>query len=265
MVLEYSRRRGLSRGDRPTVEMLQFPPMIFLFRWGSAALLTVFWGLVSLALSALPPRGQGMNRCARYWARGMLFCWGVRLEVGNPPPPGGARVIMPNHRSLVDIPVIFCAVPDRIVFLAKRSLFKIPFLGWAMGAAGFIPVDRADRSTALETFKRAKGVLKDGLSILLFPEETRSTTTDLLPFKKGGFLLSHATGAPILPMGIHGTDAILGKHGKRVRGGRVRVCFGEEIPLDKSLPVTELMARTRFVLEACVRRAEEGVGGPSSD
>jgi 1-acyl-sn-glycerol-3-phosphate acyltransferase len=121
-------------------------------------------------------------------------------------------------------------------------------------------VDRTDRSTALETFKRAKGALKEELSILLFPEETRSTTGDLLPFKKGGFLLSHATGAPILPMGIHGTDAILGKHGKRIRGGRVRVCFGEEIPLDKSVPVPELMARAREVLQICIRRAAEGAG-----
>lgn len=236
---------------------------MFLFRWTGAALLTVFWGLVSMIISFVPPRGKGMNRCARLWARGMLFCWGVKVEVINPVAAGRPRVIMPNHRSLVDIPVIFCAVPDRIVFLAKRSLFKIPFLGWAMGAAGFIPVDRADRSTALETFKRAKGALKEELSILLFPEETRSTTGNLLPFKKGGFLLSHATGAPILPMGIHGTDAILGKHGKRIRGGRVRVCFGGEIPLDKSVPVPELMARAREVLETCIRRAGEGEGEDS--
>jgi 1-acyl-sn-glycerol-3-phosphate acyltransferase len=229
--------------------------MIFLFRWTGAAVLTVFWGLVSMTFAFVPPRGRSLNYFARLWARGMLFCWGVRLAVTDPPAAARPRVIMPNHRSLVDIPVIFLAVPDRIVFLAKKSLFRIPFLGWAMAAAGFIPVDRADRSTALATFKRAKTELGEGLSILLFPEETRSTTEALLPFKKGGFLLSHATGAPILPMGIHGSDAILGKHGHRISGGTVRVSFGGEIPLDKSVPLSQLMTAVRSEMEACIRRA----------
>jgi 1-acyl-sn-glycerol-3-phosphate acyltransferase len=234
--------------------------MIFLFQWTSAGLLTIFWGLVSLLLSFVGPRGRGMNTCARLWARGLLFCWGVRVEVVNPPPAGCARIIMPNHRSLVDIPVVFIAVPDRLVFMAKKSLFRIPFLGWAMSAAGFIPVDRADRSSALATFKRAKALLGEGLSILVFPEETRSMTDGLLPFKKGGFLLSHATGAPILPMGIHGTDAVIGKHGHRLRSGTVRVCFGEEVPFDKGVAVPDLVARVRADLEACIRGAEEAGG-----
>jgi 1-acyl-sn-glycerol-3-phosphate acyltransferase len=229
--------------------------MSFLFKWSAAAVLTVFWGLVSILFAFIPPRGWSMNRCGRLWARGMLFCWGVKVEVINAVPAGRPRVIMPNHRSLVDIPVIFVAVPDRIVFLAKKSLFRIPFLGWAMSAAGFIPVDRADRSTALATFKRAKEELREGLSILLFPEETRSTVEGLLPFKKGGFLLSRATGAPILPLGIHGADAVIGKSGHRIRGGVVKVCFGEEIPLDKSVSVPDLMARVRADLESCIARA----------
>jgi 1-acyl-sn-glycerol-3-phosphate acyltransferase len=229
--------------------------MSFLFKWPAAAVLTVFWGLASILFAFIPPRGRGMNRCGRLWARGMLFCWGVKVRVLNPPGRSSARVVMPNHRSLVDIPVIFVAVPDPVVFLAKKSLFRIPFLGWAMSAGGFIPVDRADRSTALATFKRAKEELREGLSILLFPEETRSTVEGLLPFKKGGFLLSHATGAPILPMGIHGADAVIGKSGHRVRRGTVSVCFGEEIPLDKSVAVPELMARVRADLETCIARA----------
>jgi 1-acyl-sn-glycerol-3-phosphate acyltransferase len=229
---------------------------MWIFRWTAAAFLTILFGALSMLLSFLPPKGWSISYFGRLWGRSLLWSWGVKLRTCSAVEKGTSRIIMPNHSSLVDIPVIFVTVPDRIVFMAKKSLFKIPFLGWAMSAAGFIPVDRGDRSTALDTFKKAKKALQGGLSILIFPEETRSEDRELLPFKKGGFLLSHATGFPILPMGIWGTADIIAKRQRRVRGGDVRVRFGGEILYDKKEPIQACMDATRRAIEECIAAAQ---------
>jgi 1-acyl-sn-glycerol-3-phosphate acyltransferase len=224
-------------------------------KWTAAGVLTIFFGGLSLIFSFLPPKGRSANYFGRLWARGLLRVWGVRINRLNSVEKSRSRIIMSNHISLVDIPVVFATVPDPFVFMAKKSLFKIPFLGWAMSAAGFIPVDRLDRSTALETFKKAKKALQGGLSILIFPEETRSESGELLPFKKGGFLLSHATGFPILPMGIWGTLEIIAKRHHMIRGGEVRVHFGGEILFDRKEPIQSFMDAARKSIQACVDAA----------
>ena len=238
---------------------------MFILRWTAAALITAFFGMLSLILSFMPPKGWSIRFFGGLWARAMMRAWGVRVTASPRLERGRSRIIMPNHQSFVDILVIFATVPDRITFLAKKSLFRLPFLGWAMKGGGFIPVDRADRSTARETFKRAKEALEEGRSILIFPEETRSEDGKLLPLKKGGFLLAHATGFPILPMGIWGTGAILSKNAKTIKGGRVRVRFGGEILYDKSKPLQACMDTVRNSILACVDAARTDAEGPSSN
>ena len=230
--------------------------MSFLFKWTAAGLITIVFGVLSLLFSFLPPKGWSINFFGRLWARGLLKAWGVKARTVNRVEKAESRIVMSNHASLVDIPVIFATVPDRIVFMAKKSLFRIPFLGWAMSAAGFIPVDRMDRSTALNTYKNAKKALQGGLSILIFPEETRSETEELLPFKKGGFLLAHATGFPILPMGIWGTAEIIPKKRRIVKGGSVRVRFGEEILYDRKKSIQECMDASRKSIQECIAAAQ---------
>ncbi|MEL7060411.1 MAG: lysophospholipid acyltransferase family protein, partial [Acidobacteriota bacterium] len=122
------------------------------------------------------------------------------------------------------------SVPGQARFLAKRSLFRIPFFGPGLRAAGFVPVDRHDRDRAAETFAVALDQLRTGRSLILFPEETRSSDGQLLPFKRGGVLLAVRTGHPVIPIGLRGTGRVRRKGSLWTRPGRVRVRYGRPIP-----------------------------------
>ena len=123
-------------------------------RWFLLGAVTILMGLISIFLAPFPPRGWGINRMGRPWSRMVLAIWGVKLE-GERASGRGPRIVMANHTSLLDIPVLFAVLPDRLAFMAKKSLFDLPVLGWAMRAAGFIPVDREDRSGAAATVRQA--------------------------------------------------------------------------------------------------------------
>ena len=133
--------------------------------------------------------------------------------------PGETYVVMSNHQSLYDIPVIFQTLNLRVRMVAKSELFKVPVWAQAMRASGFVEVDRKNRHRALESLDNAKQALESGTSIWIAPEGTRSDTGELLPFKKGGFHLALGTGARILPVSIDGTRNALVARGFNVTNG----------------------------------------------
>ncbi len=137
---------------------------------------------------------------------------------------------MANHQSLLDIPSAILMVPGQFRFLAKRSLFKIPFFGWSLSAAGFIPVDRGRGERAREAFEAALDALREGSSLIIYPEETRSSDGRLREFKRGGFLMAYKAGIPIVPVGIRGTREAKSKDSWVVHPGRIEVTVGA--PLD---------------------------------
>jgi 1-acyl-sn-glycerol-3-phosphate acyltransferase len=139
-------------------------------------------------------------------------------------------IFMANHTSAADIVVIFVALSRDIRFVAKQELFWVPFLGWSMWLAGFIPVNREQKDKAREAFDRIGKRLKEGVSILVFPEGTRSRNGKLGAFKKAGFLLAMRTGLPIVPVGISGAQAVLGADGLLVRRGKIVVRIGDPVP-----------------------------------
>jgi 1-acyl-sn-glycerol-3-phosphate acyltransferase len=136
-------------------------------------------------------------------------------------------VIMSNHQSLYDIPVMFQALRRRVRMVAKKELFKIPGWGRAMRLAGMVEIDRGDRAQAIKSLDSAKAALAQGTNIWIAPEGTRGPGgKDLLPFKKGGFYLATGAGARILPVSIDGTSQVLAAHGRSVHPGvnvKVRV------------------------------------------
>ena len=163
-------------------------------------------GLAAIVASWIPPRRHHSFSVARAWARGLLLSSGVRVRVTGPAAALPPQVVfMANHQSLYDIAVLLATVPVPVRFLAKRSLFRIPFFGWGLAAAGFVPIDRVDRSRAKEAFRHALGALEEGMGIVIFPEETRSLDGRIRPFRRGGFLMALKAKAPIVPVGIHGT------------------------------------------------------------
>lgn len=120
--------------------------------------------------------------------------------------PGQSYVVMSNHQSLYDIPVVFQALEIPVRMIAKTELFRIPVMGRAMLDSGFIELDRSNRRRALQSLKVAKRrIVDDGLSVWIAPEGTRSVDGQLGPFKSGGFHLALEAGAPILPVSIDGS------------------------------------------------------------
>ena len=187
--------------------------------------------VVTLLVAWIPPRGTWSFAIMRIWSSSVLAASLVRVEVRYAPElePGKSYVFLANHQSLFDIPVLIATSPGQIRMVAKRSLFQIPVFGWALRAGGFIPVDRADRSSATQTFASASARLRQKTSILLFPEGTRSLDDTLLPFQRGGFLLALKSGLPIVPVGIRGSRAIQGKSSFAIHPGTVTVTYGAPI------------------------------------
>jgi 1-acyl-sn-glycerol-3-phosphate acyltransferase len=146
-------------------------------------------------------------------------------------PPGRAYVYMSNHQSHLDIPMLYATLPSPTIrMLAKKELFRIPFWGQGLRAAEFIEVDRSNHMRAIQSIEQAARLLRDGVSIYLAPEGTRSLDGRIGKLKKGGFHLALDTGAPIVPVAIRGTIDILPRGGKVMqKGKRVDVTIGAPI------------------------------------
>lgn len=222
---------------------------------------TLVCATVALVAALVPPRGRWMHYVSRGWARGVLAASFVRLEVEREGAGGeGRAVYLANHQSLFDIPVMLLAVPGQVRFLAKASLFRIPIFGWALRLGGFVPVDRGDRSHGRASFSRALARLQSGVSVLIFPEETRSLDGRLLPFRRGGLLLALKTGLPIVPVGIRGTLDVQSRRSFAIRPGTVRVRFGAPVDLGG-----ESVRGTARLAEELRRRVAELAGTTLGD
>ena len=154
------------------------------------------------------------HRVAQLWARSILWASGVTVTVigAEHLAEAGSSILMPNHQSHFDIPVLLGALDTEFRWLAKAELFKIPIFGRAMRGCGYISIDRSNRQSAFASIGKAFDTIRGKVSVLIFPEGTRSPDGQLLPFKKGGFVLAVDAGVPILPIGVHGTRRILPKN-----------------------------------------------------
>lgn len=228
---------------------------LFLFL-GSAVL-----GAIASISGWIPPRRYWPGLMARLWGRGVLASSGVRLHVEGTHRLDSqtSYVVMSNHTSLMDIPVLLASFPGSLCFVAKQELFSIPVFGWGMRAAGFIPVDRRDRSRAADVVHGASHRLEHGDSVVIFPEETRSPDGRLLTFQRGGFLMAIRSRRPILPVGIRGCRTVRHKGGLLVHPGLVEVHYGE--PLD----VTSFGIRNKGELMAQMRETIGRLAAVESD
>ena len=144
-------------------------------------------------------------------------------------PAGRAVVFCSNHESNVDPPVLFQALHRRLHVLFKAELTKLPILGRVMLAGGFVPVERDRREASMASIDRAAASIRAGNSFLIFPEGTRSRSTDLLPFKKGGFIMAIKAQAPIVPVAISGGRDAMRKGSWFVRPVLCRIRIGEPV------------------------------------
>jgi 1-acyl-sn-glycerol-3-phosphate acyltransferase len=151
----------------------------------------------------------------------------IRIQVeGRENIPARPCIFMANHVSNLDPPILLPLFPFRTAFFIKRSLLRIPFVGYGMRLAGFIPVERGGRlESARESVLAASKVLASGVNISTFPEGTRSRNGVLLPFKKGPFYLAMESGVPVVPVSIWGSEHMMIKGSLRIRSGTACVTF----------------------------------------
>jgi 1-acyl-sn-glycerol-3-phosphate acyltransferase len=160
--------------------------------------------------------------------RAALFLAGIRVEVVGREliPARTACIFMSNHVSNLDPPALIPCIPGRTSVYIKRSLTRIPILGYAFRLGEFVPVDRDGRvESAQESVAAARRVMEKGLHITTFVEGTRSRDGRLLPFKKGPFYLAKEAGAPCIPVSVYGTETMMAKGSLRVRTGTAHIVF----------------------------------------
>ena len=146
--------------------------------------------------------------------------------------PAKSYIYMCNHQSNFDIPVLLGCLPVQFRWLAKAELFKIPIFGRAMRGAGYVGIDRFNRESAFESIEEAAGKIKNGVSVMIFPEGTRSRDGKIRLFKKGGFIMALNAGALIVPIVIRGTRPIMAKSSLRINPGNATMEVGK--PIDTS-------------------------------
>jgi len=193
----------------------------------SLVTLVVLGVMVSFPFMLVSPDGLGKrvsNACYRLWARCSLRLFGVRVFLmGAQNLAGAPCVLVANHRSHLDVPVLGCLVNMPLCAVYKRSLARIPFLGFALWMSRSVGIDREDAKDCREQMTGVAGRLKSGRTILVFPEGSRSTGVGLAAFKKGAVATAIQQGVEILPVTIVGTDALYPPGQLMVERGNVLV------------------------------------------
>ena len=186
-----------------------------------------------IALGLVDPYGKRVYPMFRFWSWCVLKTGGVELKVRDTGrlDPRQAYVFMANHQSNIDIPVLVQALAlFQLRWMAKRELLRIPFFGWALWASKHIIVKRSRSKDVVAAMAAAREKLTRGISVVVFPEGTRSTDGQLLPFKRGGFRLAEQAGVPIVPVTINGSGVLMKRGDWRLNCGEVEVVIGDAIP-----------------------------------
>jgi len=194
-------------------------------------LVTAFMAVMVILVSFVTAGGDTAHKVGRIWAKCILALSNIRVTVKGLSnlKPGRSYIYMANHMSNFDIPVLQAFLPVQFRWLAKAELYKIPVFGYAMKRAGYISIDRSDRKSAIESLNKAVKIIRDGISVVIFPEGTRSRNHNIQPFKKGGFFLAVDSGVPIIPIIIHGTERIMPKKQMLIKPGNVTLEIAKPI------------------------------------
>jgi 1-acyl-sn-glycerol-3-phosphate acyltransferase len=199
----------------------------------AAAILFGFYAVASFlaALVAFPLAWATGNGNIIFRTGTWIVSTGIRMAgirvilTGLENIPKSSCIFMSNHVSNLDPCVIIPPIPQRVSILVKKSLTKVPILGIAMRLADFVPIDRDQRDSAIQSLRAAKRTLNSGLSLAVFAEGSRSRDGKLMPFKKGPFYLAYEAGVPVIPISVSGTETMMRKGSARVFPGNAYVTY----------------------------------------
>jgi 1-acyl-sn-glycerol-3-phosphate acyltransferase len=215
---------------------------------------TLVFGVASLLMFPFDRRGTLEQTCARWWCRLVTWTIFVRIRVQGSEQirPDRAYVFVANHASFLDVLALFASLPYPFRTMAKRELFWIPFIGWHMRMMGHFPIDRGNARRAATTFRRVVARVKDGMSVAMFPEGTRTRDGRLQRMGPGAFKIALQANVPIVPVAICGTYSLMPRGTLMPRPGRIDVIVGAPIETAaySATTLSDLIARTAAVIEA---------------
>jgi 1-acyl-sn-glycerol-3-phosphate acyltransferase len=220
------------------------------------AIYTFVLGSVSILSSFVDRRGYFAHRCARAWSRLILVTTGVAVDTSGLErlDPGTSYLFASNHQSIYDIPILFWTLPYQLRIMAKASLGRFPFLGWHLARTGHVLVDR--QHPGFEIFRRVRALMHERVSLMVFPEGTRSADGRLARFKGGTFMLAIEAGIPIVPVAVDGSRLVM-------RKGRLMTCPGRvTVKVLDPVPTQGLAREDARPLAERVRRAIAETGLP---
>jgi 1-acyl-sn-glycerol-3-phosphate acyltransferase len=195
-------------------------------------LVTIYYSLASILVTLVDRSGRHYHKMMRRWSKILLWLFGIRTSIRGAENIDGSTsyVYLANHSSYLDIIALGATVPDDMRFIFKKELTKVPVFGWTLAMGPYILIDRTDPRNAMASIEEAAAQIRDGASVAIFPEGTRTPDGALGPFKRGGLMLATKSGVPMVPVAIRGTYRLLSRHDKKVRPGRVEVIIGTPIP-----------------------------------
>jgi len=190
---------------------------------------TVVLGSASLLSTLFDRRGNFGHRCARAWSWLILKTTGVTVAIDGLERlhPSRSYVFAANHQSIYDIPILFASLPFQLRIIAKQSLGRIPFMGWHLSRTGHVLVDRSKPGAGV--VKKMGRLVREGHSLIVFPEGTRSTDGSVGRFKGGSFVIALQAGLPVVPITVIGSRHVMFRGELMVRPGRVQVIVHEPI------------------------------------
>jgi 1-acyl-sn-glycerol-3-phosphate acyltransferase len=209
---------------------------VFLTALKILVLLPVTFAFSVMALCAIPidRSGRLFRLSPLLWSKSILRIFGIRLSVQGSDRLDPARpyVFVSNHASMFDIPTVVVALKGNVNIVFKKELTRVPVWGWALRYGHFIMIDRSNTRDALQSIERAAASIRNGNSVILFPEGTRTTDGKLQPFKRGAFALAVKSGVPVVPLTINGTFKIMPKGSLKIKPADISVVIDEPIAID---------------------------------
>ena len=211
--------------------------------------ITAFISFWCVIFSLFSNAENNIHKIANLWAKILLLLCNTKVQIIGKENilRGKPQIFMANHQSGFDILIVLAHIPGQFRWLVKKELFHIPIFGAAMKSAGYIEIDRNNREKAMRSLDQAALRIREGKSIMAFPEGTRSRFSEIKTFKQGTFYLAIKSGAPIVPISIIGSGEIMPKRSLKVKPGKIKLI------IDKPIDVKNITLENRQELITIVR------------